>query len=342
MEIANLVLEYLKVLLNWPLLVFVLAWMFKKPLSELLRKIKKIGFPGGLLDAEADEASSEADEITSVTPPLAEQAEAAAEAKGPEPAEPQEQRPAAPVVSVPAAKESTETRVPESTEDDALVDIELGVASSLAGRTRETALRRNSVDEGQYYESFRQLAVDSPVAAVREAHQRVRLIGRRLLQDVRPGWRVSARSLHEIFQALSDEKLITPDATEPARRLDRIYHSPDSSELSAKGALSFVGAAQKLDYLLTEARMRFESKLVLRMAKAHPAVKGLIASFGFEEPEVRTTLSTKGITLVFSALTTEIGNEPRYEALVQSLADLAKAEGIVIRVHHPDQGRILR
>ena len=28
MEIANLVLEYLKVLLNWPLLVLVLAWLY--------------------------------------------------------------------------------------------------------------------------------------------------------------------------------------------------------------------------------------------------------------------------------------------------------------------------
>lgn len=363
METANLILEYLKVLLNWPLLVFALAWMFKKPLSELLRKIRKIDFPGGTLDAEADEASSEVDQVSSVTPPLPERAEtseeekrplperaeAVEEEKRPEPAERQQQSPAAKGEAVREAIEPTETKVAVSTEDDALVDLELGVRSSLAdrmwetSRRWETSLRRNIVDEGQYYEGFRQLAVDSPVAAVREAHQRLRLTGQRLLQDVQGrGWRVRVNDLHEIFQALAEEKLVNPDAVEPARRLDRIYRSPDRSELSAKGALSFVEAVQKLDNLLAEARVRFESEFAWRMTKADSAVKGMLAACGFTEADVSTKISRKGIVLTFSAPSAEMNSEPRYKSLVTHLRDLAGAEGISIHVNHPDKGSALR
>jgi hypothetical protein len=232
-----------------------------------------------------------------------------------------------------------------------LDDIAQGVAYSLNNRRNdpssrersELSYRRKRVDEAQYYESFRQLAVDSPGAAVREAYQRVRLSGQRLLQDVQQtGWRVRVNSLHMIFEGLADEKLVDPDAVEPARRLDRIYHSPERSELSTKGALSFVEAAQKLENLITEARERLERGHVLRSIKAQSTVKGWLADFGFAESDVKTTVTTKGLVLSFRVPKAGIDTDPRYIDLVRQLRGFARVERIVIHVRHPDAESTLR
>ncbi|MCK4910667.1 MAG: hypothetical protein KAR83_03445 [Thermodesulfovibrionales bacterium] len=47
MEIANIILEYLKVLI-WPVTVFTLAIIFRKQVENILSRIKKAELPGGI------------------------------------------------------------------------------------------------------------------------------------------------------------------------------------------------------------------------------------------------------------------------------------------------------
>ena len=55
MEIAKLVLEYLKVLV-WPLIAFSIATNYKSQLVVILNRLKKAGLPGGVSLDFAEEA----------------------------------------------------------------------------------------------------------------------------------------------------------------------------------------------------------------------------------------------------------------------------------------------
>lgn len=341
MEIANLVLEYLKVLVNWPLLVLALAWMFKDPLSEFLRKLKKVGFPGGSLDAEADEASSEVDEVRIASAKGSGSAGREVESKGEVPDD--DQSPAQ--LEPDASEEAPEVELSEHGEDG-----ELGseLANDLDTKTlsrleRELSERRKSVDEGQYYESYRQLALTSPAHAVREAYQRVRLTGRRMLQDtVTAEGGYSARSLRGIVEQLSARDLLNPDAIEPAGRLDRIYMSAntDGETLSAKGALSFIDAAQKLDALITEARRFALHQRRLSIKAAAPDLERLLAEHGYFPPVVTVSVMGSYLMVKFPDRQPELESDPRFSALLLELNKFSRHTSIPIRIRHRNQASV--
>lgn len=329
MEIANIVLEYLKVLVNWPLVVLALAMVFREPISLFLKKIRKIGFPGGSLDAEADEASSEVDQVSVAAPRALDSAESTELVTSDEAADK-----ATPSQSEALPVEREEEPVEKGVGDERESEDDPRVKRD-SRLNQDLIQRRKNLDEGQYYESYRQLALTSPEDAVREAYQRVRLSGRRLLQDAGAvDNRHIPSSLSVMVEQLAERDLISADAAEPARRLDRIYASAHSNELSAKGALSFVDAAQKLDFLLLEARGFFMHRRRSRMKQVVPKIERLLQEYGFLAPTVKVTLLSTAILVRFAHRAPEPGSEPRHEDLMQELGKLARHVAVPIRVRH--------
>jgi hypothetical protein len=71
MELAKLILEFLKVLI-WPMTIAVLALYFRKPLVAILTRIRKAGLPGGVsidFQEEIKEAEELAKDIPALAPP---------------------------------------------------------------------------------------------------------------------------------------------------------------------------------------------------------------------------------------------------------------------------------
>ena len=71
MEIAKLILEYLKVLI-WPTLVLIFLFVFRKQLHDLVERLKKADLPGGVsLDfgKEAEEAKQLSKKVEALPPP---------------------------------------------------------------------------------------------------------------------------------------------------------------------------------------------------------------------------------------------------------------------------------
>lgn len=69
MEIAKLVLEYIKALV-WPLTVFTLSLFFRSEIKRVLARIIKLGLPGGLsLDLQVQEAKQLSEKVESTPPP---------------------------------------------------------------------------------------------------------------------------------------------------------------------------------------------------------------------------------------------------------------------------------
>ncbi|MBN1253450.1 MAG: hypothetical protein JXA16_15025 [Bacteroidales bacterium] len=62
MEIANLILEFLKVII-WPIITILILLKFKDELSSLFQKAKKINLPGGLSLETFEEQVTEAKEL---------------------------------------------------------------------------------------------------------------------------------------------------------------------------------------------------------------------------------------------------------------------------------------
>lgn len=62
MEVAKLILEFVKAL-AWPIIVLVLALLFRSPLSMILNRLRKAGLPGGV-SLDFQEAIQEAKQIS--------------------------------------------------------------------------------------------------------------------------------------------------------------------------------------------------------------------------------------------------------------------------------------
>ena len=62
MDIAKLILEYLQVILSWPVLAALVLWYFLRSqhavISQLLNRVKQIKYPGGSLEVEQISYSS--------------------------------------------------------------------------------------------------------------------------------------------------------------------------------------------------------------------------------------------------------------------------------------------
>ncbi|MBI3354450.1 MAG: hypothetical protein HY034_06145 [Nitrospirae bacterium] len=56
MKVAELVLEYLRVILSWPFIIFIVLIYFmnsqKKAITRLIDRIKQVNFPGGSVETE--------------------------------------------------------------------------------------------------------------------------------------------------------------------------------------------------------------------------------------------------------------------------------------------------
>jgi hypothetical protein len=328
MDIARLILEYLQVLV-WPSVVVALAIMFKKPLATLLGRIRKIGFAGGSLDADADEASNEADNITSpassrkrddelggpVGPPASEpqvgrppEDEAQSLEVAPPPTSGVEvppltptdlpsPAPSGPKVPVDSGERQVDEDVPNAHSNDQR-EISRGadISTPTSGQrqpAQESGLlfddhklplavdsKANGDDLGsgkkslQFYENLRQLAIDAPSAATREAYQRVRSVAREALRQYAalPGSLMRA-DLKDFALELVEADLAEDSVMEPSMRLTRIYQTnKTSNELSPKGALSFIDAAQKLEHAFTES-LRLSRKR--RRTRSYSAASGL-------------------------------------------------------------------
>ncbi len=73
MEIANLILEYLRVILSWPPLVITSLIYFlvsqRQPIARLIDRIRRLNFPGGELDAELRYETLPENKSGDTTPP---------------------------------------------------------------------------------------------------------------------------------------------------------------------------------------------------------------------------------------------------------------------------------
>lgn len=334
MEIANIVLEYLKVLLNWPLLIFALALVFKEPISEFLKKIRKIGFPGGQLDAAADEASSEVDEVSisiatnaviqgrpdeAVEQPQ-QTSEPSSESPDTEPA----QRPYR--QSLPASKDSEAeggpTRAAQSDEIDWLVSRGLKEVDVSA-----------SMSKSQNYENLRKMGLITPQIAVQEAYQRVRLNARRILEGFHPTEHARGTiPLGEIFERLADYGLIGRSTVNPARSLDRIYATNrEKGELSPSGALSFIDAAQKLEMLLIGIEPP-STRLSEQLWRAERVASDLTEKWKLDgKAKIWRTEAFLHISL--EATNEEIESEPRLSGFISDVQAMQKRIGVKVRMH---------
>ncbi|MGO9107715.1 MAG: hypothetical protein ACLP9L_00650 [Thermoguttaceae bacterium] len=71
MDVATMILEFLKVL-AWPVTALVLALLFRSPLSAMLARLRKAGFPGGVsieLQEEIQEAKLLSRQVEAQPPP---------------------------------------------------------------------------------------------------------------------------------------------------------------------------------------------------------------------------------------------------------------------------------
>lgn len=343
--VANLVLEYLKVL-AWPGVVLSLALVFKDPVSDLLRKIKRIGFAGGTLDAEADEASSEVDAVSIKRPKATEVEQTASPAVASPPSA------EAPPATGERQREPGTAQEPDDREAGSPKfshHAEVGTSKKVV-RTRDklsvlmglsgTDHRHDTLIDVQVYENLRQLALDSPTKAVREAYQGLRLNALRVLLQVRPDLNSTSKAtLSGLFEAMGQEGLITDSAHEPASRLDWIYNSTRSAkDLSPNGALSFIDAAQKLDRLLLEINASSPSAMRQRLERAKRIVDDLVERWLLGD-SVETSVGSGALHVEVPGSLIETDSDPLVADFLSRLQDVAADSRVMVVVHHDDGGR---
>lgn len=355
-EIANLILEYLKVL-AWPAIVVVLSMMFREPISELLRKIKKIGFAGGILDAEADEASSAVDAATvsrsvrqrSIEEASPDQNEDAETSTGDSSNQPSSAPKGTETSGSPGNHEpdlgEREVERPEEVVREAsanntneVIDLMEALKKSLdqkrkSGEDRAEQQLLAEMGERLFYEQVRQRAVGSPDEAVREAYQRVRLIAQSMLKKRKPDTALTGKmSLGGLVEQLGAAAgPLSSDAVDPAWRLTNIYGAARKGEqLSISGALSFIDAAQKLEGLFdaSEAAMRrrreafdITSKNLLRLAKVLELPTKLTTRWNEQTIVVQVTRKPDDSTF-----------DQRMQRFQTAAMDIAVSAGLLIRV----------
>ncbi|WFR83894.1 hypothetical protein [Arthrobacter sp. Y-9] len=315
-----------------------LALLFRNPISDFLRKIRKVGFPGGSLDAEADEASSEvdevdlvehrADEVTPIGHSDYDNLKGVAKNCGPE--LPSTETPEEP--SIQFGDERREARNFSNLEYPSEVP-----SSNSLGTRLEEYRNRYSIDKRKQYEGYRQLALTSPEEAVREAFQRLRLGARRLLQDT--GGSVSGYAyldLGSMVNLIAQRGLVPIETSEPARRLDRIYSSLETEVISAKGALSFVEAAQKMDSLLSESRRAYLEDSRARLRRLAPKLEERLESLGLPAASFRLTAMSNSYSIRIDGEIGDFDGQFDIARAISELTRFARQESTSINLRFAD------
>lgn len=207
----------------------------------------------------------------------------------------------------------------------------------------ELRKRLKSLNEGQFYENIRQLSLQSPRVAVREAYQRVRLRARIILREATPEDSIVGVSLADFVARLAQRELISSEAIDAAARIDRIYRSTRNTDsLSPSGALSFVDAVQKLESLLDKSASDIERHARRRrLVSVKSKIDEIISKYGYRD-RMTTRVWSTGVVITVNGPVRESESDPTMRDFYRRMRRLASDENSIVRIRHEDDSLVLR